>query len=70
MIISAAFIKKYALRFQETKNTNDLYFTYAVLNLAQKITVVDMVLVHYRMGTGSNLQSGNDKSPLDFAEHF
>ena len=70
MIISAAFIKKYALRFQETKNTNDLYFTYAVLNLAQKITVVVMVLVHYRMGTGSNLQSGNDKSPLDFCRAF
>lgn len=70
MIISAAFIKKYALRFQETKNTNDLYFTYAVLNLAQKITVVDMVLVHYRMGTGSNLQSGNDESPLDFCRAF
>lgn len=70
MIISAAFIKKYALRFQETKNTNDLYFTYAALNLAQKITVVDMVLVHYRMGTGSNLQSGNDESPLDFCRAF
>lgn len=70
MIISAAFIKKYALRFQETKNTNDLYFTYAVLNLAQKITVVDMVLVHYCMGTGSNLQSGNDESPLDFCRAF
>lgn len=70
MIISAAFIKKYALRFQETKNTNDLYFTYAVLNLAQKITVVDMVLVHYRMETGSNLQSGNDESPLDFCRAF
>ena len=70
MIISSAFIKKYALRFQETKNTNDLYFTYAVLNLAQKITVVDMVLVHYRMGTGSNLQSGNDESPLDFCRAF
>lgn len=70
MIISAAFIKKYALRFQETKNTNDLYFTYAALNLAQKITVVDMVLVHYRMGIGSNLQSGNDESPLDFCRAF
>ncbi len=70
MIISSAFIKEHALKFQETKNTNDLYFTYAVLNLAQKITVVDMVLVHYRIGTGSNLQSGNDKSPLDFCRAF
>lgn len=70
MIISSAFIKEHALKFQETKNTNDLYFTYAALNLAQKITVVDMVLVHYRMGTGSNLQSGNDESPLDFCRAF
>lgn len=70
MIISSAFIKEHALKFQETKNTNDLYFTYAALNLAQKITVVDMVLVHYRIGTGSNLQSGNDKSPLDFCRAF
>lgn len=70
MIISSTFIKEHALKFQETKNTNDLYFTYAALNLAQKITVVDMVLVHYRIGTGSNLQSGNDKSPLDFCRAF
>lgn len=70
MIISSAFIKEHALKFQETKNTNDLYFTYAALNLAQKITVVDMVLVHYRIGNGSNLQSGNDKSPLDFCRAF
>lgn len=70
MIISSAFIKEHALKFQETKNTNDLYFTYAALNLAEKITVVDMVLVHYRIGTGSNLQSGNDKSPLDFCRAF
>ncbi len=70
MIISSAFIKEHALKFQETKNTNDLYFTYAALNLAQKITVVDMVLVHYRIGTGGNLQSGNDKSPLDFSRAF
>lgn len=70
MIISSAFIKEHALKFQETKNTNDLYFTYAALNLAQKITVVDMVLVHYRIGTGGNLQSGNDKSPLDFCRAF
>ena len=70
MIISSAFIKEHALKFQETKNTNDLYFTYAALNLAQKITVVDMVLVHYRIGTGSNLQSGDDKSPLDFCRAF
>ena len=34
MIISSAFIKEHALKFQETKNTNDLYFTYAALNLA------------------------------------
>lgn len=70
MIISSAFIKEHALKFQETKNTNDLYFTYVALNLAQKITVVDMVLVHYRIGTGSNLQSGNDRSPLDFCRAF
>lgn len=70
MIISSTFIKEHALKFQETKNTNDLYFTYAALNLAQKITVVDMVLAHYRIGTGSNLQSGNDKSPLDFCRAF
>lgn len=63
-----AFVAEKALRFQEIARTNDLLFTYLALVKADRITVVNKVLVNYRVGSDSNLQATNDKAPLEFYE--
>lgn len=64
------FIKEKNIKFQDTLKTNDLFFTCSALVLAQKITVIDEYLVHYRTNTGSSTQQTNDESPLDFYNAF
>lgn len=60
------FLDKYGFQFQNVKRTNDLLFTSQTLVMAEKIILLDKVLVHYRTGQTKNLQSGNSKTPLDF----
>lgn len=38
------------------------------LVLAENITIVGKVLVHYRVGMSANLQSQNSQSPLTFCD--
>lgn len=61
-----SFLDKYGFQFQNVKRTNDLLFTSQTLVMAEKIILLDKVLVHYRTGQTKNLQSGNSKTPLDF----
>lgn len=61
-----SFLDKYGFQFQNVKRTNDLLFTSQTLVMAEKIILLDKVLVHYRTGHTKNLQSGNSKTPLDF----
>lgn len=60
------FIKENALYFQNIKRSNDIYFTTTSLVKAAKIILMNDVLTYYRKGINTNLQSGNDKSPLEF----
>lgn len=60
------FLDKYGFKFQNVKRTNDLLFTSQTLVTAERIVLLDKVLVHYRVGQTKNLQSGNSKTPLDF----
>ena len=60
------FLGKYGFKFQNVKRTNDLLFTSQTLVTAERIVLLDKVLVHYRVGQTKNLQSGNSKTPLDF----
>lgn len=62
------FVTRSGLRFQEIRRTNDLYFTKCAFVLAERITVVDEILVNYRIGGESNLQSGNHEAPMEFFE--
>lgn len=64
------FILDRELRFQEIHNTNDVFFTYAALAQAKRITTVDRVLVNYRRGMDTNLQSVKGKAPLCFFEAY
>lgn len=61
-----AFVESHGLRFQEIRRANDLVFTKLALAKAERITVIDKVLVNYRVGGGSNLQALNDAAPLEF----
>jgi glycosyltransferase involved in cell wall biosynthesis len=45
-LYKADFIRSNGLRFQEIENLNDAFFVYASLACAQRITVIDRVLVH------------------------
>lgn len=60
------FVERNNLYFQDNKRTNDLYFTYTALACAQKITLLDKILVFYRVGMSSNSQATNYIAPLDF----
>lgn len=65
-VFRRSFVIENDLTFQNVKRCNDLYFSNASLVLASKITLLDEVLLFYRVGMQSNLQSGNDKTPLEF----
>ena len=60
------FIKKNGLYFQNIRRSNDIYFTTTSLVKAQKIILLNDVLTYYRKGTNTNLQAGNEKTPLEF----
>lgn len=62
------FVLGHGLRFQEIRRANDLRFSMTALALADSITVVDEVLVTYRVGTGVSLQSTNHETPTEFYE--
>lgn len=67
-IFSAAFVKKFDLRFQAVPRANDVFFVMSALALAESIVAVDKILVHYRVGFSSNLQSNNQLSPTAFCD--
>lgn len=60
------FLEKHKFQFQNVKRSNDLLFTSKTLVAAEKIILLNEVLVNYRVGLTKNLQSGNDKTPLEF----
>lgn len=60
------FIEKHKLEFQKLRTNNDTYFTTMAMALAEKITYVNKVLVHYRIGQTTNLQATDNKNPLEF----
>lgn len=64
------FIQKNCIVFQEIARTNDMAFVYTALALASKISVIDRPFVYYRIGSGTNLQSTNDRSPLCFWDAY
>jgi len=54
------------LQFQTLRHTNDFYFVLSVLAMAKRIVAIDQVLVTYRIGQKTNLQSTKSKNPLCF----
>ena len=62
-LFSADFVHRTGLQFQSTERINDLYFSYTALALAERIAVVNQILVHYRVEQTENLQAGIYQSP-------
>lgn len=54
------FILKAGLRFQNLHSTNDGFFVHAALASAERICLVNEVLVHHRTGNGSSVSNTRD----------
>ena len=64
------FVESYHLRFQEISRANDLLFSCSSIVLAKHLCTLEQSYVHYRVGTGTSLQSTNDREPLSFYKAF
>ena len=62
------FIRAKGLEFQPLRRTNDAYFTFMALALAERITYVDLYLANYRTANSESLQATTDQAPLEFVE--
>lgn len=62
------FIRQKELRFQSLRRTNDAYFTYMALALAQRITYIDRHLVNYRVENSTSLQATVHENPMEFVQ--
>ena len=67
-LMRASFVREHDLRFQTISRANDMFFTCSALAVAENIAVIDKCYVHYRVGTGTNLQATNDRDPLAFLD--
>ena len=64
------FVLETGLQYQAIQNSNDLFFTYSALAMAERIVTVDKPLVYYRVGLANNLQSTKSRHPLCFCEAY
>lgn len=67
---SKLFLRSYIiendLRFQSLANSNDLFFTYAALSLATRITGIDKSFVRHRTNKDDSSQTNKADAPLCF----
>ena len=64
------FVLNTGLQFQTLRNSNDVFFSYSALAMAERIATVDMPLVYYRVGMANNLQATKGKDPLCFYKAY
>lgn len=60
------FLLETGLQFQNLRHTNDAFFVLSTLAMAERIVTLDKVLVNYRIGQTTNLQSTKNTNPLCF----
>lgn len=60
------FVEENNLKFQELSSTNDMYFVFATLLLADSITILDRKLVTHRRGLTSSVSNTREKNPFNF----
>ena len=65
-LYKTSFIRKHNLKFQNLKCTNDMYFVMLSLILAERISVIDDVLIKHRQNNFSSISNSRDKNPYCF----
>lgn len=65
-LFKTAFVKANGFKFQPIKKTNDLFFIFANLSLAKRITYVNKPFVNYRFANSSSLQGEKDALNIEF----
>ena len=69
-IFRTEYIRDHGIRFQDTRRANDVFFVMAALGTAKTVAFRKEILVHYRVGQTTNIQSNNRESPGDFIQAF
>lgn len=64
------FISSLGIHYQPLYSSNDLYFSMVAMASAERIAPLPEVLVHYRVGQTTNIQSKKSKAPLDVYHAF
>lgn len=67
-LFKRSFIQSIDLQFQDLPNSNDLFFTYSALAVAQKISYLLHPYVFYRSNTGAGTQDHRYRSPCCFLD--
>lgn len=65
-LFKASFVRSKNLRFQSLPNSNDLFFVYMAMALADRVTAVEGDYVRYRVNTNTGIQDTRQKEPLCF----
>lgn len=63
-----SFIEKYNLRFPNLQNTEDAYFVFMSLVLADRISVIEDALITHRVNNQTQLSQSREKGLFCFAE--
>ena len=58
-LYSRSYLQDHDLRFQEIKNSNDIFFYVASMSSARLISYVPRCFIHYRIGRKGSLQTDN-----------
>lgn len=61
-----SFVQKNNLWFQNTRNSNDMFFSLMALSLAEKITINPKSLINYRINNSKSLQATKDSDFYSF----
>ncbi|PLS28807.1 glycosyltransferase family 2 protein [Bifidobacterium parmae] len=61
-LFRASFVREQGLRFQALRTTNDAFFTFVALAVAESIYCTDTVLFHHRTHNASSLEATRKKS--------
>lgn len=61
-LFDAEFVKKYDLKYQEQRTSNDLLFVFSAIVLADRISIVDKILVHQRRNVQGSLSNTREHS--------
>lgn len=67
-LFKRSFIQSIGLQFQHLPNSNDLFFTYSALAIAEKISYLLHPYVFYRSNTGAGTQDHRYRSPCCFLD--